>query len=256
MLKVFAVGLMTLVRHEVLRIFRIWPQTVIPPVISIILYLTIFGKIIGNNIIIGSNISYVNFIMPGLLMMFVINSSFTNVVTSVFIARFQKYIEEILVSPLPLTLIVAGYICGGIFRSIIISIIMLIIMYLFLHMKVQHPMLMIILFLLSSILFSLAGFINGLLARNFDDTMIFNTFLLNPLVYTGGVFYTLDMLPPILQSICIYNPIFYVIEGFRYSILGFSNQNVWNTFTILVVLLLILFFINIRLLQQGIGIRK
>jgi ABC-2 type transport system permease protein len=246
----------TLASSEVNRIFRIWTQTLLPPVITQSLYFLIFGNFVGSRIQ-GSfaGTSYIAFIIPGLVMMGVIMNSFQNVVASFYGAKFQKSIQELLVSPTPNWIILAGYVFGGIFRGLLVGAIIFAVSAFFVRPEIAHIQYVILFALLTSILFASLGFFNSLFAKSFDDVSIIPTFVLTPLTYLGGVFYSIEQLPPIWQVISRFNPIVYMIDGFRY---GFYNTNEFPIIIsagILIVLNIILLSVNWYLLKKGYGLK-
>ena len=245
----------TIVRREVMRFFRIWSQTLLPPVITQSLYFVIFGKFIGSQVGNINGISYMSFIIPGLVMMAVINNSFANVVGSFFSSKFQRSVEELLVSPMPNWAILAGYVMGGALRGIICGFLVFLISIFFSHPTVHHIIFIILFVILTSVVFSLGGFMNAIFARKFDDVAIFPTFALTPLTYLGGVFYSIHSLPGFWQKISYLNPILYMVNGFRYGFYGISDVNVFVSFAILIALAGILILINLYLLQKGIGLK-
>jgi ABC-2 type transport system permease protein len=245
-----------LVRKEWIRFLRIWPQSLLPPAITTTLYFLIFGHVIGSRVGNMNGIPYMNFIMPGLVMMAVITNSYSNVVSSFFGARYNRSVEELLVSPMPNWLIVAGYVTGGVGRGFLIGIIVSIVGLLFTGMSVAHIALSLLTIILCSIVFCLAGFINGIFARKFDDTSIVVTFVLTPLIYLGGVFYSISSLPHGWQYVSEFNPIYYVIELFRYAILGVVGIPVWHAFAAVMVFIIIMFSFCVFCLRKGIGVKS
>ena len=250
------VGLYTIVRRELIRIMRIWPQTLLPPAITTCLYFLIFGSLIGRQIADIHGVTYVQYITPGLIMLAVINNSYSNVVTSFFGAKFQRHIEELLVSPLPNIYILTGYVLGGVVRGILVGVIVTIVGLFFSKIAIQHIFLMSYVVVMTSILFSVSGFLNGIFAKKFDDTSIIPTFLLTPLTYLGGVFFSSAMLPPLGQKLALLNPIYYTISAFRYGFLGIEEINITLSITILTILTIILFSYALYLLNKGFGIRN
>ena len=249
------ISFLTIVRKEVTRWLRIWTQTLLPPVITQSLYFVIFGKFIGSKIGQIHGINYMDFIIPGLVMMAVINSAFANVVSSFFGAKFQRSIEELLVSSMPNWVILAGYTIGGALRGILVGIIVFMISVLFSWPQIQHPVVIAVFILLTSVVFSLGGFLNGVFAKKFDDVAIFPTFVLTPLTYLGGVFYSINSLPDLWQKASLLNPILYMINGFRFGFYGISDVNVWLSMGILVFFTLVLTIANLYVLHQGTGLK-
>lgn len=254
--KKYLIGLYTIVRRELIRVIRIWPQTILPSAITTALYFIIFGSLIGRQISNINDFTYVQYITPGLIMLAVINNSYTNVVTSFFGAKFQRHIEELLMSPLPNIYILTGYVLGGVIRGLIVAVIVTIVALFFSQITIAHSFLMCYVILMTSLLFSIGGFLNGLYARKFDDTSIIPTFILTPLTYLGGVFFSSSMLPAYGQKLALINPIYYMINGFRYSFLGVEEIPIFNSLLVLSILTVILFYLALYLLNKGIGIRN
>jgi len=246
----------TLVRKEVRRFTRIWVQTLVPPVITISLYFVIFGNLIGRRIGEMNGYSYMDFIVPGLIMMSVINNAYANVVSSFFSQKFQKSIEEILVSPIPNHIILMGFVVGGVARGLAVGLIASLVSLFFSGLHMYNLLITILVVLLSSIVFSLGGFINAVFATKFDDISIFPTFILTPLIYLGGVFYSIDLLPPLWRTVSQFNPIFYMVDAFRYGILGISDVSITYAFFMLLVFVVALFSIALFLLHRGTGLRS
>ena len=245
----------TIVDKEITRILRIWPQTLLPSAITMTLYFIIFGKFIGSQVRDINGFSYMEFIVPGIIMMAVITTSFMNVVSSFFSTKFMRSIEEILVSPTPNWIIITGYSVGGIFRGLLVGIIVLLISLFFTSLQIYNLAVVIVFILLTAIVFSLGGFLNAMLAKKFDDVTIIPTFILTPLTYLGGVFYSISVLPPFWQGVSLLNPIIYMVNGFRFGFLGISDMNVWIGFGMLIVFTVVLFYINLHLLKKGVGIK-
>lgn len=249
------IGFQTVVRREYNRIIRIWGQTIVPPAITATLYFIIFGNLIGGRIGDMNGYSYIQYIAPGLIMMTVITNSYGNVVSSFFGAKFGKHIEELLVSPLPNYLIVTGYMCGGLVRGLMVGGVVTAIALAFTHLHVQHPLIIISAVVLTSMTFSLAGMINAVFARNFDQVNFIPTFVLTPLTYFGGVFYTISLLPQFAQQLSHLNPILYMVNAFRYGFIGISDVNLGVAFGIMISAATILFGTCLYLLNKGIGLR-
>lgn len=256
MFNLYYTALKSLAAKETNRYMRIWVQTLVPPVITTSLYFIIFGKMIGNRIGEMNGFSYMEYIVPGLIMMFVITSSYSNVSSSFFSQKFQKNIEEILVAPVPTHIIIWGFLIGGIGRSVLVGTLVTIISMVFVPLHIHSWVFGIITLLMTAILFSLAGLINGIFARSFDDVSIVPTFVLQPLTYLGGVFYAISMLPPIWQAISKVNPIVYMISGFRYGFLGVSDVSIWVSMSILVLFSVVLYSICWYLINKGRGLRS
>ncbi len=250
------VAYMTIVRKETGRFLRIWPQTLLPSVITTTLYYVIFGAFIGSQITPIHGYSYIQFIVPGLVMMAVITNSFSNVAGSFFGAKFQKQIEELLVSPISPFLVVAGYVTGGVLRGILTGALVLGVALFFTEVTVYSILLTLVFIFLTSLLFSLAGMVNAIYAKKFDGISIVPTFVLTPLTYLGGVFYSVSMLPPFWQHVSALNPILYIVNGFRYGLLGISDVSVPMSLFILVLLSGVMLSFNMYLFKTGRGLRS
>ena len=250
------VGFSTIVIREFNRIIRIWGQTIVPPAITATLYFIIFGSLIGSRIGDMGGYTYIQYIAPGLIMMSVITNSYGNVVSSFFGAKFGKHIEELLVSPLPSWLIVTGYMMGGIVRGLIVGAVVTTITLLFTHLHVHSVPIVISAVLLSSVVFALAGMINAVFAKNFDQISFIPTFVLTPLTYLGGVFYTIKLLPEWAQGMSYANPILYMVNAFRYGFLGVSDVDIRFAYTMMIGAAVTLFVANVWLLQRGVGTRE
>ncbi|HSN71913.1 MAG TPA: ABC transporter permease [Steroidobacteraceae bacterium] len=248
-------GFWTIVRREFGRIIRIWGQTIVPSAITATLYFIIFGSLIGRRIGPMDGYDYMQYIAPGLIMMSVITNSYGNVVSSFFGAKFGKHIEELLVSPLPNWLIVTGYMLGGFLRGLLVGGLVSIIALFFTHLSVAHPFVVLSSVILTSIVFSLAGMINAVFAKNFEQISIIPTFVLTPLTYLGGVFYTITLLPQWAQVVSHANPILYMVNAFRFGFLGVSDVDVRLAYTIMIGASAVLFGACVWLLNKGTGIR-
>lgn len=249
------IALKTLVSKEVLRFMRLWSQTLLPPAITMSLYFLIFGKFIGSQISNIDGFSYIQFIVPGLVLMSIMTSSYANTTSSFFLTKFNKSIEEMLVSPMPNLTILIGFMCGGALRGILVGAIVLLISFIFTHVPIAHPGIVLAMAMLSAMVFSLGGLINGIYAKKFDDISFIPTFILTPLTYLGGVFYSVDQLSPTWRSISILNPILNMVDSFRYGILGASDLSLWHGFGLVSIFFLILFTWAMYLLHKGIGIK-
>lgn len=249
------VGYLTIVRKETTRIFRIWTQTILPSVVTQSLYFIIFGGLIGARIGQIDGMSYASFLVPGLVMMSAITNSFSNVASSFFSAKFQRSIEEVLVSPLSPQAILAGYLTGGMVRGMVVGGAVFVVSFCFTRVHVAHVLPLIIFLFLTCLIFSLLGFLNGLFARKFDDVGIVPTFILTPLTYLGGVFYSLDHLPPFWRTVSSFNPIVYMIDGFRYGFSGVATTPVLLSGVILAAIALILSLISISFVRSGRGLK-
>lgn len=250
------VAVRTVIRKEMIRVLRIWVQTIVPPAITMTLYFIIFGNLIGRRIGTMDGFDYMQYIAPGLIMMSVITNSYGNVVSSFFGAKFGRHIEEMLVSPMSNASIIVGHVAGGVLRGLLVGLLVTLIALFFTRLDVAHPFIMISVVLLSSIVFSLAGFINAVFARKFDDISIVPTFVLTPLTYLGGVFYSISMLPEFWQTVSKANPILYMVNAFRYGILGTSDISITHAYTILLVFVVLLFSASFLLMKKGVGIRE
>jgi ABC-2 type transport system permease protein len=255
MYRVYYIGFKTLVRKEVRRFMGVWLQTILPAAVTTTLYFIIFGQLVGSKIGPINGISYIDYIAPGLIMMSVITNAYANVSSSFFTSKMFKSIEELLVSPLPNWLIVTAYMTGGIIRGAIVAIVVSIIAFIFTGFTIHHFPLMILGVLLGAMVFSLAGFINGIYAKKFDDIAIIPTFVLTPLTYLGGVFYSVHLLPEFWQRVSLANPILYFINLFRYAILGVSDVNIGFALSMLCVFCGALYIISLWLLHRGVGIK-
>lgn len=256
MFKLYFTALRSLAVKETNRYLRIWVQTLVPPVITTSLYFVIFGNLIGGRIGQMEGFSYMEFIVPGLIMMSVITSSYANVSSSFFSQKFQKNIEELLVAPVPTHIIIWGFVFGGLGRSVLVGTLVTMISLFFVPLHVYSWSIVIITLLMTAILFSLAGLLNGIFAQSFDDVSIVPTFVLQPLTYLGGVFYAISMLPPIWQSISKINPIVYMISGFRYGFLGTIDVPILFSMIILILFISVLYAVCWYLIDRGRGLRS
>ena len=249
------IALKTIAIKEYLRFIRIWIQTILPPAITIALYFIIFGEIIGSQIEDIDGYKYMDYIVPGLILMAVITNAYANVVSSFFSAKFHHSVEEMLVSPLPNYIILLGFVSGGLARGIIVGIVATVVSLFFSDLHIHSYPVTFAVFILTSILFALAGFINAAYARSFDDITIIPTFILTPLIYLGGVFYSIKMLPEIWQNISLVNPILYMVNAFHYGILGVSDIEVSTAFIIIIAFIVVLYYFALRLLRIGVGLK-
>lgn len=246
----------TITRKECVRFLRIWSQTLLPSVITMILYYVIFGTFIGSQIAPIHGYTYMQFIVPGLVMMAVITNSFSNVVSSFFGSKFQRNLEELMVSPTPNWVIIAGYCTGGVLRGLMVGALVLGVSVFFTHLVVQSFALVFLFIFLTSLTFSLAGLVNGIFAKSFDAVSIVPTFVLTPLTYLGGVFYSIDALPKFWQIVSQFNPILYMVNGFRYGFLGLSDVNVTASLVMLISLCIALLILNMYLFEKGQGLKS
>ena len=255
-LRTQAIALHTLLTKEILRFLRIWIQTILPPAITTALYFIIFGTLIGARLGAVDGLTYSQYIAPGLIMMAVITNAYSNVVSSFFSAKFQRHIEEMLVSPLPNAIIVLGFVGGGAARGLAVGLVVTAVSLFFADLHWQHPLLTLVVIVLTSVLFSLGGLINGIFAKSFDDISLIPTFVLTPLTYFGGIFYSVKMLPPFWQDASLFNPILYMVNAFRFGILGVSDINIVLAVALILVLIVSLFSYSLWLLHRGTGIRN
>ncbi len=249
------IAYITIARKEILRFSRIWVQTIIPPVITVTLYFIIFGNLIGSRIGNMDGMPYIDFIMPGLIMMSIITNSYANVVSSFYGAKFSRHIEEMLVSPIPNIIILIGFLTGGIARGLTVGSAVTLVSLIFTSFNIEHPLIAISIAVLTALLFSLAGLINGVYAKSFDDISIIPTFVLTPLTYLGGIFYSIQLLPDFWQSVSLGNPILYMINGFRYGFLGIADIDITLAFSVIGIFIVILFQVCMGLLNRGTGVR-
>ncbi len=250
------VALLTLVQKEIRRFMRIWPQTLLPPAITMSLYFVIFGNLVGSRIGQMSGFSYMQFIVPGLIMMAVITNSYSNVSSSFFSAKFQKSIEELIMSPVPLHLILWGYVIGGVARGVLVGAIVTAMSLFFTQLSIYNVFVTVYTVIITSLLFSLGGLINAVYAKSFDDISIIPTFVLTPLTYLGGVFYSISALSTFWQNLSLINPIVYMVNAFRYGILGHSDVNVAMSLTVVTLFCAVLYGIAYYLLARGSGMRE
>ena len=250
------VALGTITRREVMRILRIWTQTLIPPAITMTLYFLIFGGLIGSRVGKMGGLDYMEFIVPGLVMMSVIQNSYGNISSSFFGAKFGRHVEELLVSPMPHWVILVGYVAGAVLRGLMVGAIVLCIAMLFTRVHVPHPLVTISSVLLGATIFSLAGFVNAVYAKKFDDIAIVPTFILTPLTYLGGVFYSISLLPGWAQAATHVNPIFYMVNAFRYGLLGSSDVPLWVAYALMLGFVAVLSALGLWLLKRGVGLRS
>ena len=246
----------TIIVKEVRRYLRIWTQTLLPPAITMTLYFVIFGSLIGSRIGEMGGFSYMQFVVPGLIMMAVVTNSYSNVVSSFFGAKFNHSVEELLVSPIPNWVILAGYVCGGVSRGLMVAVIVTCLSLFFAELNVHNLWLTVAIVLMTSILFALFGFINAVFANNFDDISIVPTFILTPLIYLGGVFYSMDLLPEFWANVSRINPLVYVVNGFRYGILGVSDVDVAFSFSMILLFTIVAFAYCMHLLNTGTRLRQ
>ena len=249
------VGLWTIVRKESRRVVRIWVQTIVPPAITMTLYFIIFGSLVGRRIGEMDGVPYMTFIAPGLIMMAVITNSFANVVSSFFSSKLMLHLEEMLVAPLAHTTIVLGFVVGGVVRGLLVAALVVVVALFFTDLTVAHPLITLTTILLTALVFSTAGLFNAIFAKTFDDISIIPTFVLTPLTYLGGVFFSISLLPPFWQKVALANPILYMVNAFRYGMLGSSDIPIGLAYLIMVALSLGLFAAVLLMLKHGSGVR-
>jgi ABC-2 type transport system permease protein len=249
------IALRAIASKEIRRFSRIWIQTVLPPVITTALYFIIFGNLIGPRIGQMDGFDYMEFIIPGLIMMAVITNSYSNVVSSFYGSKFQRHIEEMLISPIPNYIILLGYMAGGVTRGLIVGLAVTMVSLVFHPLNIHSIPVMLSMVILTAILFSLAGLINGVFAKSFDDISIIPTFVLTPLTYLGGIFYSINMLPDFWKTMSLGNPILYMVNAFRYGFLGVSDIKLATSYIIIVGFIIVLYVFSLYLLRKGHGIR-
>lgn len=250
------IGFQTIVMREVSRVMRIWVQTIVPPAITMTLYFIIFGSLIGRRIGDMGGYDYMAYIAPGLIMMSIITNSYSNVASSFFGAKFGRHVEELLVSPLPNQYILMGYVMGGVLRGLLVGAVVTIVALFFTDLEVKHPLITISTVLLTAIVFSLGGFINAVFSRKFDDISIIPTFILTPLTYLGGVFYSIELLPDFWENASRLNPILYMVNAFRFGILGESDIGIGTAYAIIGVFMVVLYSLCLFLMNRGVGLRS
>jgi len=250
------VAFATIVRKEIRRFMRIWVQTITPPAINAILYMLIFGGLIGARIREMDGIPYMDFIVPGIIMMGIIINSYANVSSSMFAAKMQHFIEELVVAPVSNLTILSGFIVGGVVRGLTVGVLVSFVAYFFTDLSPKYPFITLSIAVLTSVMFSLAGFLNGLFAKTFDDISVVPNFVLTPLTYLGGIFYSITMLPDFWQGLSKLNPVLYMINGFRYGILGASDIPLWHSYAVTLFFIAVLGTIAMVVLNRGAGIKQ
>lgn len=253
--KVF-VSYLTMLRTDFVRIMRIWSQTLLPPVVTTSLYFVVFGAFIGSQIAPIAGFSYMQFIVPGLIMMSVITSSYMNTVSTFYFAKWTRTLDELLVSPTPEWVVIVGYVSGGVMRGLLVGVLVLATSLFFTHLAIHQALVLVAAIVLTSVLFSIAGLINGVFAKGFDGISIVPTFVLTPLTYLGGIFYSVEMLPEFWQKVSLFNPILYMVNAFRYGFIGISDVPLWQCFAVLLGILAILLGVTIYIFKRGIGFRN
>lgn len=256
MKNLYLIQLLTIFKKEFSRWSRIWIQTILPSVITIFLYITIFGNFIGERIGEIGGLPYIHFIIPGLIIMPIISNSYMNVVGSFYSGRFQKSIEELFVSPLSSHVILIGYVLGGISRAFVVGFVVYIVSLSFTNIPIHNITLALFLTLLISFLFSILGFINAVYAKSFDDINIIPTFVLTPLTYLGGTFYSIYNLPEVWQTVSMFNPIAYMVSAYRYAFIGVEEMNTYTAVLMMFILIFVLYSLAIYLLNKGIGVKN
>lgn len=246
----------TIVRREITRVLRIWGQTLVPPAITMSLYFLIFGGLIGSRIGQMDGVDYMDFIVPGLVMMSIIQNSYGNISSSFFGAKFGRHVEELLVSPMPNWVILAGYVIGAVARGVVVGALVLLIAMLFTDVAIPHPLVTLSTVLLGATIFALAGFVNAVYAKKFDDIAIVPTFILTPLTYLGGVFYSVKLLPDWAEAATHANPVFYMVNAFRYGLLGASDVPLWIAYALMIGFVVALSALALWLLKRGVGLRS
>jgi ABC-2 type transport system permease protein len=254
--KNYWIAFSSILNKETNRFMRIWVQTLVPPAITMTLYFIIFGNLIGSQIGRMQGFSYMEFIVPGLIMMSVITNSYANVASSFFSAKFQRNVEELLVAPVPNYIIVLGFVGGGVARGMLVGVIVTLLSLFFVDIQIHHLFVIMSTVILTATLFSLGGLINAVYAKTFDDISIVPTFILTPLTYLGGVFYSLSLLPPFWQGLSNLNPIVYMVNAFRYGFLGHSDVNMVVAYAVMLGLIAVLFAVAMRLISKGTGLRS
>lgn len=250
------VGYYTMLRKDIRRILRIWSQTLLPPVVTTTLYYLIFGAFIGSQVQPINGFSYMQFIVPGLIMMTVITSSYMNTVSTFYFAKWVHTLDELLVSPMPSWVVIAGFVSGGVARALMVAVLVLIVSIFFTKLTIVSIGIVIAAVLLTAILFALAGLLNGMFAKSFDAISIIPTFVLTPLTYLGGVFYSIDQLPEFFRIISLANPILYMVNAFRYGFLGISDVPIGLSFGVMGALIVVLLAVVLYLFHKGSGLKN
>jgi ABC-2 type transport system permease protein len=249
------VAFTTILFKEVLRFLRIWVQTVLPSAITTALYFVIFGRLIGGRIGPMEGFDYLDFIVPGLVLMSVITNSYSNVVSSFYSSKFSRYVEEFLIAPVPNWVILSGFVAGGVARGLVVGVAVTLVAMFFTDLQVHHPGVTFLVFTLTAVVFALGGFINAVYANSFDDISIVPTFVLTPLTYLGGVFYSIDLLPSAWQHLSLVNPVLYMVNAFRYGLLGVTDIPLGIAFAIILGFIAVLTGFSLHLLRRGVGIK-
>ena len=251
----YRIAFATILKKEMRRFLRIWLQTILPPMITTALYFVIFGKMIGSQLAPIDGFSYMDYIVPGLIMMTVISNSYANVVSSFYGSKFQRYVEELLIAPIPLSLILIGFVAGGVARGLTVGAMVTVVAAFFVDLQLHNLWVTLSVLFLTAVLFALGGFINAVYAKSFDDISIIPTFILTPLTYLGGIFYSVNMLPGIWQDISLANPILYMINTFRYGMIGVSDIDLTTAYAVILLFIVVLYSYSLWLLKRGVGLR-
>ncbi len=249
----------TMLRKDVVRIFRIWAQTFLPSIVTSVLYFLVFGTVLGSRIGEMQGVDYMSFVVPGLVMLAIVTSAYSNSSFTFFQSKFfMRSIDEMLVSPMPPWLIIAGFVSGGVIRGVLVGALVMAVSLFFtgLHLAVFNLLIILTFAILTAVVFALAGLVNGVYAKSIDGINIVPTFVLTPLVYLGGVFYSVHSLPQLAQYVTYGNPIFYLINGFRYGFLGIADIAIWISFAVLAVITVVLIAINWYLIRTGLGLKQ
>ncbi|MFB1489013.1 MULTISPECIES: ABC transporter permease [unclassified Thiocapsa] len=249
------ISFQTIFVKEILRFTRIWVQTILPSVITTTLYFVIFGRLIGDRIGTMGGLDYLDFIVPGLVLMGVITNAYSNVVSSFYSSKFSRYIEELLVSPAPNWVILAGYVAGGVARGLVVGVAVMLVAMVFTEIRIHSVAVTLLVIIMTAVLFALGGFINAIYANSFDDISIVPTFVLTPLTYLGGVFYSIELLPGFWQGVSLANPVLYMVNAFRYGLQGVSDIPVGIAFGLIAIVILVLTAFSLHLLRRGVGIK-
>jgi ABC-2 type transport system permease protein len=245
-----------MMRKDIVRIVRIWSQTLLPPVVTTSLYFIVFGAFIGSQIAPIDGYSYMEFIVPGLIMMSVITSAYSQTVSTFFFAKFIKNIEELLVSPTPDWVVIAGFVSGGVIRAVLVGVLVLVVSLFFTALNIFNPLVLIVSLLLTATVFSLAGLINGVFAKGFDGVSIVPTFVLTPLTYLGGIFFSIEQFPAFWQTVALFNPILYMVNAFRYGFIGVSDIPLWQCFAVLIAFTVLFLGILVYIFKKGVGFKN
>jgi len=256
MLRQFWIAYLTITRKEIKRFTRIWVQTIVPPVIMVALYFVIFGNLIGQRIGEMDGMSYIDFLMPGLVMMSIITNSYANVVSSFYGAKYSRHIEEMQVAPVPNLVILLGFVTGGVARGLSVGVAVTVVSLLFTDFSMHSPLVVLMVALLTSSLFAMAGLINAIFANSFDDISIVPTFVLTPLTYLGGIFYSIKLLPEFWQQVSLGNPILYMVNSFRFGFRGASDIDLSTALLVILSFNVALFIFSLFLLERGTGTRQ